>query len=223
MRIVTRVVLRAFASVLIFAGASMLLLVGAAYAYNIYSEVQIQQRIAAQKPFQHLPVEEPLTPVLPVQETVREVPIVVKPATRLVIPRIGVDSSVIEIGVKLDANDWVWETADHAVGHHLGTPNPGEVGNLVLSGHISSPIRGEGEVFGRLPELEVGDGIIVFSDETQFLYQVIETRIVLPNDLAVMTQTRDQTLTLITCFPNFIYSHRLIVIAKPYYLNDPFF
>jgi sortase A len=80
---------------------------------------------------------------------------------------------------------------------------------MVLSGHISSP--GEGAVFHRLPELKTGEGIIVRTDERQYLYRVTEVKTVGPREVSVMAQTTDPVVTLITCFPDGIYSHRLIV------------
>ena len=46
-----------------------------------------------------------------------------------------------------------WETAPFAVGQHKGLAGPGQNGNMVLSGHISSP--GEGAIFHHLPDLNV--------------------------------------------------------------------
>jgi LPXTG-site transpeptidase (sortase) family protein len=106
----------------------------------------------------------------------------------------------------------VWQTADHAVGYHLGTGFPGEPGNVVLSGHISHPT--EGSVFRRLPEVKIGEGIILFSLGDTYLYQVVDIKVVPPSETSVMDPTQDETLTLITCVPDGVYSHRLIVVAK---------
>lgn len=204
-------VLQSVANLLIYAGVTMLVVVGASYAYGFYAEVQVQRRIP----------DEPLALLPPVPENARVAPVPMPPARRIVIPRIGVDARVVEVGLKLVDGEWEWEVADHAVGHHEGTPNPGEVGNAVMSGHISSPVRGQGEVFKRLPEMLPGDEVILFTDEAQFLYQTKEVKIVLPTDVSVMAPTPDQSLTLITCFPDLIYSHRFIVIAKPYHEAAP--
>ncbi|MBI4236206.1 MAG: hypothetical protein HY688_02465, partial [Chloroflexi bacterium] len=73
-------------------------------------------------------------------------------ATRIQIPAIDLDSRVEELNTKWDGDSLVWETAFYAVGHHHGSPNPGEQGNAVFSGHISSPVSRQGSVFKRLPE-----------------------------------------------------------------------
>jgi LPXTG-site transpeptidase (sortase) family protein len=134
------------------------------------------------------------------------------PVKRIVIPTIGLDSKVIQLGTKLDKNGNIaWETAPFAVGQHKGLAGPGQNGNMVLSGHISSP--NEGAVFHHLPEIKVGDGMIVATDERQFLYTVTDIKTVTPDQVSVLDQTTDPTATLITCVPDGIYSHRLVVTA----------
>ena len=103
----------------------------------------------------------------------------------------------------------IWETAAYAVGHHRGSANPGEVGNIVLSGHISSP--GEGAVFNKLPNLKTGDGIILITAQQPFMYVVDDTQVVKPTAVDVLNPTSSSIVTLITCVPDGIYSHRLIV------------
>ncbi len=115
-----------------------------------------------------------------------------QPPTRLVIPRIDLDSPVVEVGIV----DGAWEVAKYAVGHHLGTALPGQPGNLVLSGH-----RGlYGAPFKRLPELKIGDEILVYDALGRvFRYRVAQMVEVWPTQVEVMYPTRDPTITLITC------------------------
>ncbi|MCL5256743.1 MAG: class D sortase [Chloroflexi bacterium] len=134
------------------------------------------------------------------------------PAIRIVIPKISLDSKVVELGTKVQEGILIWETAPYEVGHYMDTANPGQTGNIVMSGHISTTRAGS--VFKRLPEVQVGDAIILFTEEDEFLYQVVETKVVLPTETSVMAQTNDRTLTLITCVPDGVYTHRLIVVAK---------
>jgi len=135
------------------------------------------------------------------------------PARRLVIPTLGLDSKVIQLGTKLDRRGQLaWETAPFAVGQHKGLAGPGQNGNMVLSGHISSP--NEGAVFHHLPDLKVGEGVIVGTEERQYLYRVLDVKTVTPDEVSVLDQTPDPTVTLITCVPDGIYSHRLVVTAR---------
>jgi LPXTG-site transpeptidase (sortase) family protein len=136
------------------------------------------------------------------------------PPARLVVPAIGLESPVVPIGVKYDnRGKLAWETADFVVGHYINTANPGEEGNCVLSGHISSPRSGA--IFNRLPDLAAGHGVAVATADSLYLYEVVDTRVVDPRTIEVMTPGTGAKLTLITCVPDGIYSHRLIVTALP--------
>ncbi|MDQ3809085.1 MAG: sortase [Chloroflexota bacterium] len=135
------------------------------------------------------------------------------PARRVIIPSIGVDSKVIQLGTRIDRRGQIaWETAPFSVGQHKGLAGPGQAGNMVLSGHVSSP--NEGAVFQRLPELKVGHGVIVATEERQYLYRVVDIRTVTPDQVSVMDPTADATATLLTCVPDGVYSHRLVVTAR---------
>lgn len=136
------------------------------------------------------------------------------PPARIIIPSIDVDSRIIETGIVFEEGEWQWERPKFAVGHLVGTANPGAPGNMVLSGHMSSPIRGEGQVFNRLPEIKLGDIVVVYTQARAFAYQVTGKKVVLPTEIGVLKTTDDETVTLITCVPDLIYDHRLIVTAK---------
>lgn len=123
-------------------------------------------------------------------------------ASRIVIPAIDVDAPVVE-------GDG-WEELKMGVGHRIGSANPGERGNMVFSGHNDV----FGEVFRRLGELEPGDEIIVYAGESPYLYLMREKRIVEPTEISVMEPTTEATMTLITCYPYLIDTHRLVVIAE---------
>lgn len=133
--------------------------------------------------------------------------------TRLLIPSIGVDAKVIELGTHYNSSgQLVWDTAPFAAGHHIGTPNPGEPGNVVISGHISSLY--EGDVFRRLPEINIGDGIVIETSDQDYVYQVVDKKVVEPTQIDVMNSTGEQVVTLITCVPDGVYTQRLIITAK---------
>lgn len=135
------------------------------------------------------------------------------PALRLAVPRIGLDTRVIELQVKADEHgNAVWETPAFAAGHHRGAAQPGEQGNIVVSGHVSS--RTEGAVFQRLPELRSGDGVVLSTADRDYLYRVTGVNVVEPSAIEVMGATDDERLTLITCVPDGIYTHRLVVTAQ---------
>ena len=110
---------------------------------------------------------------------------------------------------------WAWAVPLNEVGHYENTANPGEIGNIAMAGHISLPQTLESKVFKRLPELAFGDEVTVYNASgEEFRYVVVQTRIVLPTEISVLNPTPDETLTLMTCVPDWIYSHRLIITAK---------
>jgi len=103
-----------------------------------------------------------------------------------------------------------WEELKRGVGQHIGSANPGQTGNLVLTGHNDI----YGEVFKDLDKLDEGDEIIIYAANNSYTYVVTETQIVAPTDVEVMEATPDATLTLISCYPYRIDNKRIVVFAE---------
>jgi len=123
-------------------------------------------------------------------------------AQRIIVPAIGVDAPVAE------GDDW--ESLKKGAGHYVGSANPGERGNAVISAHNDI----YGEIFRRLPELSIGDEITVQTPSTSYTYVVEQTRIVAPTEVGVMDDTSTPVLTLISCYPYRVDTHRIVVIAS---------
>jgi len=149
------------------------------------------------------------------------------PPVRLHLPGVGIDTKVVPVGWDMipapngQGMRAEWQVADFAVGHHKGSANPGQPGNVVLSGHVDY----KGEVFRELHKSTKGDEVIMYTDKGQYLYVITDMVLVkevgVPDEqkrrnAAYMNPTPDSTLTMITCWPYGIDDHRLIVIAKPY-------
>lgn len=122
-------------------------------------------------------------------------------AVRIQIPAINVDSPVVQ-------GDG-WEQLKKGVGQHIGTPDPGQNGNLVLSGHDDI----FGEIFRYLDRLQPGDTIILYTSQRQYTYVVTGTQIVAPTAVEVMNPTPNATVTLISCYPYLVDNQRIIVSA----------
>jgi sortase A len=103
-----------------------------------------------------------------------------------------------------------WEQLKKGVAQHIPSANPGENGNVVLSGHDDV----FGEVFRDLDKLQPGDQVILYTMQQQFVYIVTETRIVEPSQVEVMNPTSDPTVTLISCYPYMVDNKRIVVFAK---------
>lgn len=158
----------------------------------------------------HAPPEEPGTVPLHLRSLVEgQVPPPVtiptpgpEAPTRIVIPAIGVDALIVEGDS--------WEQLKLGVGHHPNTANPGQRGNMVLSAHNDI----YGEIFRHLDKLELGDEVIVYAGEQPYRYIVKAKQIVEPTDVEVMAPTTRPVVTLISCYPYMVDSHRIVVIAE---------
>jgi sortase A len=123
-------------------------------------------------------------------------------AVRIQIPAIGVDAPVVQ-------GDG-WEQLKKGVGQHVGTADPGQIGNIVLSAHDDV----FGEIFRNLDRLQPGDQVILYTVQRQYVYVITETWIVEPTQVEVMNRTSDATVTLISCYPYMVDNKRIVVFAK---------
>jgi sortase A len=90
------------------------------------------------------------------------------------------------------------KTLRRAAGHIAGTALPGQPGNVGISGHRDT-------FFRPLRNIEANDTITVTTTAGEYRYRVLSTRIVEPDDVAVLDPGDDpvhnETLTLVTCYP----------------------
>lgn len=103
-------------------------------------------------------------------------------------------------------------------GHYPGTALPGEVGNLVISGHRTT----YGAPFNRLDELRIGAPIVLETADAFFTYDVTGETVVEPTAVGVTLPVpndpggtpTERLLTLTTCNPKYSARQRLIVRAR---------
>jgi sortase A len=104
-----------------------------------------------------------------------------------------------------------WETLRQGVGHHIGSGTPGSPYNMVLTAHNDI----YGEHFRYIYQLEEGDTVRVQARNGQWhTYQVKDSRQVEPTDLEVLDPYLGPVVTLITCYPYQVNSHRWVVHAE---------
>lgn len=122
--------------------------------------------------------------------------------TLLSVPKINLESVVVE------------GTDNRSLrlgpGHLSDTPQPGEAGNSVISGHRDT-------FFRHLNDLQMGDEVLVQRAGKTFRYKVTGKRVVEPTDVAVIAPTKDSELTLLTCYPTYYIGpapKRLVVFSK---------
>jgi sortase A len=123
-------------------------------------------------------------------------------AMRIQIPAISVDAPVVQGDS--------WDQLKKGVGQHVGTSDPGQTGNVVLSAHDDA----FGEIFRDLDRLQPGDQILLFTTQQQYVYVVTTSQIVEPTQVEVMNPTSDPTVTLISCYPYMVDNTRIVVFAK---------
>ena len=99
---------------------------------------------------------------------------------------------------------------EYGPGYILGTSLPGSGGNFAIAGHRTT----YGAPFGNLDRVQVGETIIFQTNTNQYKYQVIEVKIVSPEDNYVLENYGDDRITLTTCHPKFSAKQRLVVIGQ---------
>ena len=105
---------------------------------------------------------------------------------RIDIPRLGLSAIVIE-GTSATS-------LRRAVGHITGTALPGQPGNVGISGHRDT-------FFRPLRNIRRNDIITLSTLFGDYRYRVVSTRIVRPDSVAELDPSRDEILTLVTCYP----------------------
>lgn len=106
------------------------------------------------------------------------------------------------------------------VGHMEGTSLPigGKNTHSVLSGHRGLPSGGV--LFSNLNLVQIGDIFRISIFNEQHFYKVEHIRTVLPNDINNLKIKPNQDLiTLVTCTPYGVNTHRLLVEGKRVFLN----
>jgi sortase A len=105
---------------------------------------------------------------------------------RIEIQRLGLSVIVVEgISAKI---------LRRAAGHIPGTPLPGQRGNVGISAHRDT-------FFRPLRNIKQNDIIELTTMLGEYRYRVVSTRIVGPNDVAVLAGSGNEILTLVTCYP----------------------
>jgi sortase A len=103
-----------------------------------------------------------------------------------------------------------WEQLKKGVGQHIGSADPGQVGNIVLSAHDDI----FGEIFRNLDQLQAGDRVVLYTTQKQYVYVITASQIVAPTQVEVMNPTGEPTVTLISCYPYLVDRQRIVVFAK---------
>lgn len=138
---------------------------------------------------------------------------------RLLIPKLNVDVPVF-FNISNDT-----ATINNAMNHGVAQfkipgadAMPGQIGNLVISGHSAGDIYSNNQykfIFSGLERLVDGDLIYVNYNSVRYTYKVHKRETVEPTNVAALVYKVDKPiLTLITCTPLGSDRYRLLVMAE---------
>lgn len=144
---------------------------------------------------------------------------------RILVPSIGLDAPIVPANHKqtrIGGTSYEqWQAPNKfAVGWHTNSAVLGQAGNTVLNGHHNI----EGKVFKDLNKLQVGAEIVLIGGNIEYRYQVVNVMILPERNVDVVTRlenarwilpSQDERVTLVTCWPEWSNTHRLVVVAQP--------
>lgn len=141
----------------------------------------------------------------------------VSPDPRLIIPKLNIDVP-IHFGIPLSD---VMSSMNNGVAHYRiagASAYPGEIGNLVITGHSAGDIYSSNPykyIFSGLERLDDGDLIYVNYNSVRYTYRVTKKEVVEPTNVASLVVNTDKPiLTLVTCTPLGTSRYRLLVTAE---------
>ena len=137
---------------------------------------------------------------------------------------LGQGFAVLHVPALEDYDPWVVvegtsvEALKNGPGHIPGTALPGELGNVVISGHRTT----YGAPFERFDDLTPGSQVVLETRDGWFTYTVQDKSVVSPSAVEVTypvpgapdAEPRERLLTLTTCHPKYSARQRLILRAE---------
>lgn len=136
---------------------------------------------------------------------------------KLIIPKLNVDVP-IHFGIQLSE---VMSAMNNGVAHYRiagASAFPGEIGNLVITGHSAGDIYSSNPykfIFSGLERLEENDLIYVNYQGTRYTYSVKMKQVIEPSNVSALIMDTDKPLvTLVTCTPLGTSNYRLLVTGE---------
>lgn len=189
---------------------------------NSLLETLMEQDQDQEEGFLPLNVEVPLEKVVTPQNTseFNVIPV------RISIPIIDLTADIIQATnkeiIQGEKTYVQWSAPDeYAVGWHFDSAYLGVPGNTVLNGHHNV----FGKVFENLNKLVSGDEVFIYGNDLHVYEYVVSNTMILPErDVTLKVRlenarwilpSEDERITLITCWPYFSNTHRLIIVARP--------
>jgi len=170
-------------------------------------------------------VQEPVPTVMPTDTSTKPEPTPdVGTPTRLIVPDIGVNASIEDIGV-LPNGDLATPTQSpwEDVGWYYPGTRPGEMGSAVIAGHLDRP-GGYPAVFWYLRDLQPGSLVMVVSSHGTTLHFRVTRVVAYPPTQAplqdIFANTGGRYLNLITCAGDWIPSEHQTTLRLVVYTTE---
>ena len=125
-----------------------------------------------------------------------------KPVGRLVVPRLGLKSIVV--------NGTAHDDLTKGPGRELHTFMPGENELVYVAGHRTTYLA----PFAKIDKLKPGDPVTFVLPYGTFHYEITGHKIVGASDLAVLRSHHREQLVLQACHPRFFATHRYLAYAR---------
>ena len=157
------------------------------------------------------PSDDPSEPPEPVTPPVIATPAAGQAFATIRIPRFGSDfNRPVHSGIDFDM-------LAEGVGYYPDTGLPGQPGNFAVAGHRTT----YGKPFGQIAELQVGDAVVVETEEGWFTYRFRNLEYVWPTGTGVIAPVpqqlqvvaTDSILTMTSCNPRFSAAERIIAYS----------
>lgn len=129
-------------------------------------------------------------------------------------PNLKIKAPIVEM---TDKNETI--RLDQGIGHHKQTSLPNrKKGNVGLSGHRWMPNSEKNparKVFLDLDKLKIGDEVKVHFKGEDFIYKIIEEKIVENTELDILNDTEEPKVTIYACTPAYVETtKRLVFIGE---------
>lgn len=139
------------------------------------------------------------------------------------IPSIGLNRLPVQSNVDSSSENAYNAVLNNNLAHFksTGLPISDVKNNIVIYGHSASPNLNPSRTtplmaFSFIPELQVGDEIIIEIEGKEYKYKMFSSKIVAPDETSIITGTKGRgTLTLFTCFPLGSNKERYVAVARP--------
>ncbi|MCA9380933.1 sortase [Candidatus Dojkabacteria bacterium] len=139
------------------------------------------------------------------------------------IPSLDINRLPVTANVNSTSEDVYNSVLSNSLAHfeNTGLPLSDVENNIVIYGHSATtnyhPKTTDPEVaFSFLPNLKVGDEIIIEIEGQEYKYRMYKSKIVEPTDVSIITgKPGKRELTLFTCYPAGNNASRYVAVARP--------